>query len=98
MRAPRTMSDDEIRMALGALEEASPAWVAINQLLDRSLASAVLDASDPNLDPGKGTYPGGRVAALAEFKAALHDYHAAPIKPSSPTSAKTAPHPRRRRA
>lgn len=72
IRAPRRMSEEELRAALGGLEDGAPAWMAVNQLLDEELAAAVLDASDGNLVPGRGTYPGGKIAALAELKDRLH--------------------------
>lgn len=78
------MSEEQLRAALGGLEESDPVWRAFHQLLDRELASAMLDASDAQLDPRKGTHPGGRVASLAELKKQLFDYREAPVKREAP--------------
>lgn len=72
IRAPRRLSDEELAMALAGLEEGSPVWLAVNQILDEEFASAVLDASASTLDPSRGTFPGGKIAALAELKDRLH--------------------------
>ncbi len=78
-RAAR-LSDDQLRLALGSMGDEDPRWLAFNQLLDRALASAMLDVTDPRLDTSKGTYPGGQVAALAELKKEIHELRGAPVK------------------
>lgn len=72
IRAAKRLSEAESAAALSSIEESHPAWVAINQILDEELATAVLDASAPNLNPALGTYPGGKIAALGELKDRLH--------------------------
>ena len=88
IRSPKPMSEELLRQALGSMSEDDPRWLAFNQLLDRALAAAVYDSSDPQLDASKGTYSGGRVGALSELKAELHQYRAAPVKKPAPAAAK----------
>lgn len=87
IRAPRPMSDDQLRAAISSMDEDDPRWLAVNQLLDRALAAAVYDSSDPKLDASKGTYPGGRVAALSELKSELVSFRQAPAGKPKPAAA-----------
>lgn len=81
LRAPsKRLTEEQIAIALSGLDDASPVWLAVNQLLDEELAAAVLDSSSPTLDSSKGTYSGGKTAALAELKERLIRYRTAPVK------------------
>lgn len=71
IRGGPPMAADKLRLALAGVDADNPVWRAVNQILDEEFASAALDASEPT-DLG-GTYPGGRMAALGELKARLHD-------------------------
>jgi hypothetical protein len=97
IRSPRRLSEDELRMALAGLTEDDPRWLAFNQVLDEELAAAVLDSSAPDLDPTKGTYPGGRVAALAELKNRLAKLRSSPIRQTAPAATSPAKARRTRR-
>jgi len=74
----KRMTREQIAMALGSMPEDDPRWLAINQIIDEEFAAAVLDTTDPQLDASKGTYPGGKTAALAELKKRLVDLRQMP--------------------
>lgn len=95
IRSPRQMSEAQLRAALASRDEDDPLMQAVHQILDRALASAVYDSSDPQLDATKGTYPGGRVAALSELKSELVAYRVAPVKKAAPAAAKAKTRARR---
>jgi hypothetical protein len=73
------MNAEQLRLALGSMPDDDPRWRAVHQIIAGEMTSAMLDASDPNLDATKGTYPGGRVAALSELVAKLEEFRHAPL-------------------
>lgn len=74
----RRLTKEQLVQALGSMADDDPRWLALHQVIDEALAAAVLDSADPRLEPGKGTYAGGRTAALAELKKRLVDLRASP--------------------
>ncbi len=60
-------------MALGSMNDDDPRWLAVHQLLDEELATAVLDSSSPDLPDAKVRHAGGRVDALSTLKQRLVD-------------------------
>lgn len=71
------LDEKQMRAALAVPDE-NPLLRAVRQVIEDAMAEAVLDASDPLLEPGKGTHPGGRVAALAEVRARLEELRRQP--------------------
>ena len=66
--AYKRMDEAQLRAALTSVDADDPRLAAIEQLIDEELGEAMLAASDPALDPAKGTHAGGRVDALATLK------------------------------
>lgn len=69
------LDEKQMRSALSVPEE-NPLWRTVRQVIEDELGEAVLDAGDPQLDPGKGTHAGGRIEALAGLRAKLEELRA----------------------
>ena len=62
-----TMTDEQLRGAL-AVEEDNLLLRAVRQLIRQGIAAGMMDASDPGLDPSKGTHPGGVMEGLLNLR------------------------------
>jgi hypothetical protein len=67
------MRAEEMRAALGALDEDAPALAAFRQLLDEEMGAAMLDASSPVVTEAQRAHAGGRIDALATVRARLEE-------------------------
>ena len=86
MRAPKRLTKAQIAQALGSMPDDDPRWLAVHQLVDEQMASAMFDSSSPDLPDTKVRHAGGRVEALATLKQSLYDARKAPVEPEkSPT-------------
>lgn len=67
------MTESEIRHTFASIDETTPIWVAINQLLSEALAETYYQMDDPSLAKGHGelAYTVGGSAYLKAFKAHL---------------------------
>lgn len=61
------MTEDQLRQAL-AVEPDNLLLRAVRQLIRQGIQAGVMDASDPGLDPSKGTHPGGVIDGLLNLR------------------------------
>lgn len=82
VRAPRRLTQEQVVLALGSMNDDDPRWLAFHQLLDEELAAAVLDSSSPDLPDTRMRHAGGRVEALATLKQRLVDERKKTVTPT----------------
>ena len=61
---------------------------AVTEIIDQELGTAVMEASDPHLVPGRGTFPGGKIEALSILRKRLEDYRTPPKEAAAAPSAR----------
>lgn len=69
IRSPRRLDPAQLKAALGGLQEDHPVWLAVNQLVDEELASAMLDVSRAHAPERE--HAAGRIDACAALKQRL---------------------------
>jgi hypothetical protein len=86
VRAPKRLTREQVNVAIGGMSDDDPRWLAINQLLDEELASAMLDVSAPS--PANRDHAGGQVDALARLKVRDTEARKVPVTPEKPVARK----------
>jgi hypothetical protein len=86
IRSPGRLTSPQISTALGGMRDDDPRWLAVHQLLDEQLASAMLDVASPSCT--NRDHAGGRVDELCTLKKRLMDARDVPLKPERPKQGK----------
>lgn len=81
IRAPKRLTPAQVAMALQSMADDDPRWLAVHQLIDEELSSAVLENSSGTATDERVRHAGGRVAALSELKQRLLEERKKPLAP-----------------
>lgn len=84
IRAPKRLTSAQVAIALQSMADDDSRWLAVHQILDEELATAVLDSSSPALKKKLVRHAGGRVDALSTLKQRLFDERKKPQVEKAP--------------
>lgn len=87
VRAPKRLSPAQLAQAFGSMSDDDPRWIAMHQLLDEELATAMLDVSSPQC--GNRDHAGGRVDALSTLKQRMLNARVVPLETPKPAGRKS---------
>lgn len=71
IRAPKRLTPQQSGMALQSMPDDDPRWLAVHQMIDEALATAVLESSNPKATDSEIRHAGGAVDALSTLKERL---------------------------
>ena len=87
IRTPKRLSPEQLVIALASMSDDDPRWIAFHQVLDEEVATASLDATNPEASDAKMRHASGRMEGLATLKQRLNDERKKPMaaKPTRST-------------